>query len=90
MAAITTPQPKTFTVRPAPESHNENTLDKVHYRDFTIDMRTALPAAHKWLHAARPHPLLRPVLVERRPDNRPQPLLRHPHHLHQVEAAHLR
>ncbi|OEJ29028.1 hypothetical protein AS594_36075 [Streptomyces agglomeratus] len=87
---FTTPQPKTYTVRPAPENHNENTLDKVHYRDFTIDMRTALPAAHTWLQAARP---TRSYGLYWSNDD-PKTALGRSYdiliHLHQVEAAHLR
>ncbi|MET9859597.1 erythromycin esterase family protein [Streptomyces smyrnaeus] len=50
----TAQQPKTYTVAPAPEGHNESTLDKVRYRDFSIDLRTAPAAARTWLDTARP------------------------------------
>ncbi|MFD7321162.1 erythromycin esterase family protein [Streptomyces sp. NPDC059875] len=50
----TAQQPKTYAVTPAPEGHNENTLDKVRYRDFSIDLRTAPAAALTSLDTARP------------------------------------
>ncbi|MFJ9677880.1 erythromycin esterase family protein [Streptomyces sp. NPDC101194] len=45
---------KKFTVPAAEPDRNEATLDKVHYRDFYLDLRTAPAAARDWLNTARP------------------------------------
>ncbi|MFF3125217.1 erythromycin esterase family protein [Streptomyces sp. NPDC057908] len=45
---------KKFTVPAAESDRNEATLDKVRYRDFYLDVRTAPAAARDWLNAARP------------------------------------
>lgn len=45
---------KKFTVPAAEPDRNEATLDKVRYRDFYLDIRTAPAAARDWLNAARP------------------------------------
>ncbi|WP_405685694.1 erythromycin esterase family protein [Streptomyces sp. NBC_00057] len=45
---------KKFTVPAAEPDRNEATLDKVRYRDFYLDVRTAPAAARDWLNAARP------------------------------------
>jgi erythromycin esterase len=51
---FTARQPQAYTVTPAPTGHNEYTLDKLRYRDFSIDLRTAPQIARAWLAAARP------------------------------------
>ncbi|MER5303573.1 erythromycin esterase family protein [Streptomyces lasiicapitis] len=86
----TAQQPKTYTVTPAPEGHNENTLDKVRYRDFSIDLRTAPAAARTWLDTARPTRSYGLYWSTDDPGtalNRSYDILIH---LHQVEAGHLR
>ncbi|MFJ1544970.1 erythromycin esterase family protein [Streptomyces sp. NPDC088246] len=45
---------KKFTVPAAESDRNEATLDKVRYRDFYLDVRTAPAAARDWLNTARP------------------------------------
>ncbi|MFD3728900.1 erythromycin esterase family protein [Streptomyces sp. NPDC058671] len=84
-----TAQPQEYTVTPAPQGHNEHTLDKLCHRDFTIDLRTAPPAARTWLAAARP---TRSYGLYWSTDD-PATALGHSYdiliHLHQVEAAHL-
>ncbi|MEV6910377.1 erythromycin esterase family protein [Amycolatopsis sp. NPDC051071] len=45
---------KRFSVPAAPPGSNEDTLDKVRYEDFYLDVRTAPPAARAWLDTARP------------------------------------
>ncbi|MEX2980556.1 erythromycin esterase family protein [Streptomyces sp. C36] len=42
------------TVGPADPGSNEHTLDRVPYRDYVLDMRTAPAAARAWLDVARP------------------------------------
>ncbi|MEU4211813.1 erythromycin esterase family protein [Streptomyces sp. NPDC026206] len=42
------------TVGPAEPGSNEHTLDRVPYRDYVLDMRTAPAAARTWLKTARP------------------------------------
>ncbi|MEU1374226.1 erythromycin esterase family protein [Streptomyces triculaminicus] len=42
------------TVGPAGPGSNEHTLDRVPYRDYVLDMRTAPAAARAWLNVARP------------------------------------
>ncbi|MEV7193142.1 erythromycin esterase family protein [Streptomyces sp. NPDC093510] len=39
---------------PATPGMNEHTLDRVRFDDYFVDMRTAPPAAGKWLEEARP------------------------------------
>jgi erythromycin esterase len=51
---FTAPHPQAYTVTPAPKGHNEHTLDRLRYRDFSIDLRTVPPTARAWLAAARP------------------------------------
>ncbi|MEV2254442.1 erythromycin esterase family protein [Streptomyces sp. NPDC050147] len=51
---FTAQQAQEYTVAPAPKGHNEYTLDRLRYRDFSIDLRTAPPAARTWLAEARP------------------------------------
>lgn len=51
---FTAQRPQTYTVAPAPADTNEYTLDQVRHRDFAIDLRTAPPAARRWLAQARP------------------------------------
>ncbi|MFZ3555940.1 erythromycin esterase family protein [Streptomyces sp. BH055] len=46
-------QPKTYQVDPAPAGHNEHMLDRVHHRDFVLDLRTAPAAARTWAAEAR-------------------------------------
>ncbi|MEV6671594.1 erythromycin esterase family protein [Streptomyces sp. NPDC051162] len=46
--------PRVADVGPAAPGSNEHTLDKVPYRDYVLDMRTAPAAARKWLAVARP------------------------------------
>jgi erythromycin esterase len=43
-----------FGVGAAPAGYNEHTLDRVRYRDFLIDTRTAPAAARRWLDETRP------------------------------------
>ncbi|WUH99277.1 erythromycin esterase family protein [Spirillospora sp. NBC_00431] len=43
-----------FTVGPAASGGNEHTLDKVRYRDFIFDTRTAPAVARHWLGQSRP------------------------------------
>ncbi len=43
-----------YTVGPAERGSNEYTLDRVPYRDYFLDMRTAPAAARAWLGEARP------------------------------------
>ncbi|MEU9115447.1 erythromycin esterase family protein [Streptomyces sp. NPDC048483] len=86
----TTQQPKTYTVGPAPKGHNENTLDKVRYRDFSIDLRTAPAAARTWLETARPTRSYGLYWSTDAPDtalSRSYDILIH---LHQIEAGRLR
>ncbi|KUJ65894.1 hypothetical protein ACZ90_42770 [Streptomyces albus subsp. albus] len=87
---FTAQQPRTYTVAPAPEGHNEHTLDKVRYRDFAIDLRTAPAAARGWLDTARP---TRSYGLYWSADD-PETALGRSYdilvHLHRVEAAHLR
>ena len=45
---------KRFSVPASARGSNEDTLDKVRYQDFYLDMRTAPPAARAWLGTARP------------------------------------
>ncbi|WP_229322958.1 erythromycin esterase family protein, partial [Streptomyces sp. UNOC14_S4] len=45
---------RVVTVDPAAPGSNEYTLDKVPYRDYVLDMRTAPAAARAWLDVARP------------------------------------
>jgi erythromycin esterase len=45
---------KPVTVPAAPLGANEHTLDRVRYRDFYLDLRTAPAAARTWLGRARP------------------------------------
>ncbi|MFF9839522.1 erythromycin esterase family protein [Streptomyces sp. NPDC013740] len=45
---------KPVTVPAARPGTNEHTLDRVRYRDFYLDLRTAPPAARAWLDRARP------------------------------------
>ncbi|GAA4907999.1 erythromycin esterase family protein [Streptomyces coeruleoprunus] len=86
---FTTTHPKTYTVAPAPEGHNEHTLDKVRLRDFVIDLRTAPTAARTWLDTARP---TRSYGLYWSTDD-PHTALGRSYdvlvHLHRVEAAHL-
>ncbi|MEU7487830.1 erythromycin esterase family protein [Streptomyces sp. NPDC042319] len=86
----TAQQPKTYTVAPAPEGHNEHTLDKVRYRDFSIDLRTAPAAARTWLATARPTRSYGLYWSADDPDtalSRSYDILIH---LHRVTAGHLR
>lgn len=43
-----------FTVGPPGQASNEHTLDRVRYRDFYLDMRTAPVKARTWLSESRP------------------------------------
>ncbi|WP_370452734.1 erythromycin esterase family protein [Kribbella sp. VKM Ac-2568] len=45
---------RTFAVGPAALGNNEHSLDRVPYRDYLIDLRTAPRAAKAWLQVARP------------------------------------
>ncbi|MFI1655082.1 erythromycin esterase family protein [Streptomyces sp. NPDC020472] len=45
---------KPVTVPAARPGMNEHTLDRVRYRDFSLDLRTAPAAARAWLDRARP------------------------------------
>ncbi|MEU8786664.1 erythromycin esterase family protein [Streptomyces sp. NPDC048637] len=44
---------RAHTVGPAKPGSNEYTLDRVRYRDYVLDLRTAPPAARAWLATAR-------------------------------------
>ncbi|MFJ4105325.1 erythromycin esterase family protein [Amycolatopsis japonica] len=44
---------KAFSVPAASPGSNEDTLDKVRYEDFYLDLRTAPPAGRAWLDGAR-------------------------------------
>ncbi len=46
-------QVRAFTVGPAKPGSNEYTLDRVRHRDYVLDLRTAPPAARRWLATAR-------------------------------------
>ncbi|MDT0615940.1 erythromycin esterase family protein [Streptomyces lancefieldiae] len=86
---FTAQQPQAYTVTPAPKGHNEYTLDKLRHRDFSIDLRTAPPAARTWLAAARP---TRSYGLYWSPDDPATALGRSYDiliHLRQVEAAHI-
>lgn len=86
---FTAQQPKAYTVAPAPRGHNEYTLDRLRYRDFSIDLRTAPPAARTWLAEARP---TRSYGLYWSTDDPATALGRSYDiliHLHQVEAAHM-
>lgn len=86
---FTSQQPREYTVAPAPKGYNEHTLDKLRYRDFSIDLRTAPPAARTWLAAARP---TRSYGLYWSTDDPATALGRSYDiliHLHQVEAAHI-
>ncbi|MCQ8187839.1 erythromycin esterase family protein [Streptomyces rugosispiralis] len=43
-----------WTLGPAGPGTNERTLDRVHLRDYIIDLRTVGSPAHEWLTRARP------------------------------------
>ncbi|MET8541119.1 erythromycin esterase family protein [Kitasatospora sp. NPDC004799] len=45
---------KTVTVPPATADMNEYPLDRVRYRDYYVDLRSAPPATRAWLNTARP------------------------------------
>ncbi|MFB8238362.1 erythromycin esterase family protein [Kitasatospora purpeofusca] len=45
---------KAVTVPPATPEMNEHTLDRVRYRDYYVDLRTAPRAARDWLNVSRP------------------------------------
>ncbi|MDY0813661.1 erythromycin esterase family protein [Kitasatospora purpeofusca] len=45
---------KAVTVPPATAEMNEHTLDRVRYRDYYVDLRTAPRAARDWLNVSRP------------------------------------
>ncbi|MEU6106316.1 erythromycin esterase family protein [Streptomyces flaveolus] len=82
-------RPQEYTVTPAPKGYNEHTLDKLRHRDFSIDLRTAPPAARTWLAAARP---TRSYGLYWSTDDPATALGRSYDiliHLHQVEAAHI-
>jgi erythromycin esterase len=49
----TTGQVRTVTAGPAEPGGNESTLDRVWWRDFVLDMRTAPRAARDWLAGVR-------------------------------------
>lgn len=86
----TAQQPETYTVTSAPDGHHENTLDKVRYRDFSIDLRTAPAAARIWLDTARPTRSYGLYWSADAPDTaltRSYDILIH---LHQVEVGRLR
>ncbi|GGV70650.1 hypothetical protein GCM10010277_81850 [Streptomyces longisporoflavus] len=85
----TAQQPRQYTVTPAPKGHNEHTLDKVRYRDFILDLRTAPAAVRTWLTAARP---TRSYGLYWSSDDPASALGRSYDiviHLHEVQAAHL-
>ncbi|WP_051407542.1 erythromycin esterase family protein [Nocardia sp. CNY236] len=87
---FTAERPKTYTVVPAPQGHNEHTLDMVRFQDYAIDLRTAPAAARAWLMTARP---TRSYGLYWSPESPPTSLGRSYDilvHLHQVKAAHLR
>ncbi|WP_435846868.1 erythromycin esterase family protein, partial [Streptomyces fradiae] len=44
----------THTVGPPPPGGNEDTLDRVRHDRYVLDLRTAPPAARRWLATARP------------------------------------
>ncbi|MGP4012676.1 erythromycin esterase family protein [Streptomyces sp. 4N124] len=83
--------PRTYTVAPAPEGHNDHLLDRVALRDFAVDLRAARAGgAGSWL--TRPRPTRSYGLYWSPQD--PQTSLSRSYdilvHLHEVEAAHLR
>ncbi|WP_259316951.1 erythromycin esterase family protein [Kitasatospora xanthocidica] len=45
---------KPVTVPPATADMNEYPLDRVRYRDYYVDLRSAPPATRSWLNTARP------------------------------------
>ncbi|WP_406216144.1 erythromycin esterase family protein [Streptomyces decoyicus] len=47
-------QVRVYTLGPAKPGSNEYTLDRVHHRDYVLDLRSAPPAARAWLATARP------------------------------------
>ncbi|MGH3242568.1 MAG: erythromycin esterase family protein [Spirillospora sp.] len=78
------------TVGPAAPGGNEHTLDKVRYRDFIFDTRTAPAMARTWLAQARP---TRDIGAEYPDQHQPIVALGTFYdiiiHLHQVHAANL-
>jgi erythromycin esterase len=87
---VTAQQPQTYSIAPAPQGHNEHTLDRVRHGDFILDIRTAPAAIRDWLTVARP---TRSFGLYWSSDD-PQTALGRSYdiliHLHQVAAAHLR
>ncbi|MFD5296008.1 erythromycin esterase family protein [Streptomyces mutabilis] len=86
---FTAQRPESYAVAPAPAGHNEYTLDKVRHRDFSIDLRTAPPAARAWLAEARPTRSYGLYWSTDAPETalgRSYDILVH---LHRVEAAHI-
>ena len=84
-------EPRTYTVVPAPDGHNDHVLDQVAAGPgFALDLRTAGPAAHTWLNRPRP---TRSCGLYWPPDD-PDVALGRSYdilvHLHEVEAARLR
>ncbi|MFD4547967.1 erythromycin esterase family protein [Streptomyces sp. NPDC058466] len=79
-----------FTVGPAGTGTNERTLDRVRYRDYVLDLRTAASQAREWLNGARP---TRSIGTDY-PDGPYDIALAPSHdiliHLHRVAAARLR
>ncbi|RAY11174.1 erythromycin esterase family protein [Actinomadura craniellae] len=80
---------RAFTVGPAAPGGNEHTLDRVHFQDFLLDLRTAPLAARAWLGGARPTR----VIGTAYPEPEYQVSLGRSHdvliHLHRVRAASL-
>jgi erythromycin esterase len=79
-----------WTLGPAAPGSNEETLDRVRYRDYAVDLRTVGEPARTWLSAARP---TRSIGTDY-PDTMPDVALATTHdvliHLHRVQAARLR
>lgn len=79
-----------WTLGPADPGSNERTLDRVRYRDYVLDLRTAPPGADAWLRQARPTRSIGTAY----PDGPHDMALARSYdvlvHLHRVEAATLR
>jgi erythromycin esterase len=88
---FTAPQPRTYTVAPAPEGHNDHLLDELGgRRDFALDLRAVETEQRALLTRPRPTRSYGLYWSPDAPDTslgRAYDILVH---LHEVEAAHLR
>lgn len=85
-----TPSPLgVFTVGPPQPGSNEYTLNKVPYRDYLLDLRTAGPPARQWLTVARPTYEIGVLWPFPLPDTPLRPSSDLLFHLHHADAAHL-